>query len=185
MTTIPQEVFASGLLNKAYHDRLIADLPSLAQTAGIPARFVWAPLSKYCNGAAFDWVANMASSESAGMVYIGKMPTPVEDTMMAITGAFMRNYLDARMMTVQDVLARLKTDSMPEPRVLLIPNFCLDKAEGGDIASWQVANLLGLLYSRMAKDLKTILYCGSIASLEKAYGSAFRDHIEAHYRIVS
>lgn len=185
MLQIPQEAFSAGLLSKSFHDRLIADLPQLSAKAGIPPKFVWAPLSQYCQSDDLAWVRSIRDDETAGLAYIGKTNPTVETKMMAITGACMRNYIDARLMTVQDVLSRLKADNMPSPTVLLVPNFCLDKAEGGDIPSWQVSSLLGLLYGRMAKGLKTVLYCGSLAALEKSYGQPFREHIESHYTIVT
>jgi hypothetical protein len=181
MLQIPQEAFKTGLLSKSFHDRLIADLQRLAQQAGIPAKFVWAPLSINCPEAVVEWVRGMQISQDSGFAYIGKSDPPVETQMMAITGALMRNYVDARMMSVQDVLSRLRKETMPSPSVLLVPNFCLDKADGGDIPTWQVSSLMGLLLDRMAQEKKTILSVGSMTALEKTYGSAFREHIESHY----
>jgi len=84
-------------------------------------------------------------------------------------------------MSVRDVIHRLPDDNMPQPTVLLIPNFCMDKGDGGHIAQWEISSLLGLLYTRLARNLKTVIYIGSMASLADNYGSAFRTHVEAHY----
>lgn len=182
---IPEEVFEIGILNRQYHDRLLADLERLAAKAGIPPEFVWAKLSKYCTDAEVTWVKEMRRGDTHGMAYVGnKTKVPVEDKMMAITGACLRNYTDARIMSVQDVIHRLHEDNMPQPTVLLIPNFCMDKGDGGHIAQWEISSLLGLLYSRLARNLKTVIYVGSMASLADNYGSAFRTHVEAHYSLI-
>lgn len=181
---IPKEVFSEGLLDKVHHERLLADLPKVAEMAGIPPQFVWSKLSEYCKGEDYQWVRHIRSLPSQGLCYTAKQAVPVEDKMMAITGALLRNYIDARVLSLQEVIARLKDGDMPSPTVLLIPNFCLDKSEGGDIPSWQVSSLLGLLITRMSQNLKTVLYVSSIATLEKSYGEVFKQHITTHFEMV-
>lgn len=181
---IPAEAFEQKILDSTYHERLIADLPHLCQIAGIPPQMVWSRLSDFCTGDDLTWVRALKKTELLGLAYTGTTNPPVSDKLMAIAGACLRNYIDARVMAVQDVLTYLKNDTMPAPTVLLIPNFCLDKGEGGDIAQWHISSLLGLLYSRHTKNLKTVLYIGSLTSLEKNYGTAFRQHIETHFIVL-
>jgi len=182
--SVPEEAFEIGILNREYHARLLLNLETHAANAGIPPEFVWSKMSKYCTPEEVTWVRRMRVEKDHGLCYRGVFPVPIEDKMMAVTGACLRNYIDARMMTVQEVLHYLKAGDMPSPTVLLIPNFCLDKGEGGDIAQWQSSSLLGLLYSRLAKNLKTVLYIGSEAALEKHYGEAFAKHIRSHYTMI-
>lgn len=181
---IPKEVFDLGIMDKEYHARLIADLENVSLVAGIPPNMVWSKLSQYCEDEEFEWVRHFREITECGLAFVGPHTIPVEDKMMAITGAFLRNHIDARMIVVQDIIKYLKDDDMPSPCVLLIPNFCLEKTGGGDIPTWEVSSLLGLLYSRMAHNQKTILYIGSMTALEKQYGAAFKSHIENHYKIV-
>lgn len=178
----PSEAFKSNLLNKEFHERLLSDLPAVAATAGVPDRAVWTRLSDYCKSAEFEWVKRLRSTDNVGLVFFGKGFTPsVEDKMMAITGACLRNYTDARVMTVQDVAKRIKHDNMPAPTVLLIPNFCVDADSGGHMPLWDINALHGLLITRMMSRLKTVLYCSSPAALEKQYGDNFRKHFEDHF----
>lgn len=183
-TTIPKEAFSSGLLNKEFHDRLISDLERLVRKAGVPASAVWSRLSDYCKkGEDYDWVRDMRITSDAGLAYVGKTEIPVQDKMTAIVGACLRNYTDARVMTLQDVIKRLKDDTMPSPTLLLIPNFYLGKDEGGDVPTWETTKLLDLLMSRHAEGKKTVLFVSSLPGLEKAYGAPFREHIEGKYSI--
>lgn len=133
-----------------------------------------------------EWFKGMKHGKECGVVYVGleNSKVPIEDRMLAMTGAFLRNYVNAKFMVVQDVLLQLKKGEMPECTVLLIPNFCLSKGDGGHIASWEVSSLLGLLYSRLGKGLKTVLYVSSMESLVAQYGKPFKSHIDSHYVIV-
>lgn len=184
MTKVPEEVFAEKRLDKTFHARLLIDLDRFAETAGIPPVMVWSRLNEFCSPEEVDWVRHIKQSETVGMVFVGAFGMPVEDKMMAIAGACLRNYIDARVMSVQDVIVRIKEQTMPNPSVLLIPNFCLEKGDGGDIAQWNISSLLGLLLSRLSKNLKTVLYVGSMAALEKNYGESFRKHIASHYQLI-
>lgn len=181
---IPPEVFEIGILDREYHARLLADLERFAAKAGIPPEFVWSRMSQYCTQEEVAWVKRMRMGKDHGLCLVGDFQVPIEDQMMAIAGACLRNFIDARVMPVQEVLSHLKSDSMPYPTVLLIPNFCLSKGDGGDIAQWQSSSLLGMLYSRLAKNLKTVLYIASESALEKNYGEAFVKHITAHYTLI-
>jgi hypothetical protein len=183
---VPEEAFTSGILNKEYHDRLLVDIDGITDVAGIPPEYLWTRLSEVCQEADIEWVKSIKKHNDHGLALVNsgaKKGKPVTDRMMAITGACLRNYIDARVMPLQSVLAALKEDNMPMPSILLIPNFCLGNNDGGNIPAWQVSSLLGMLYSRLAKDLKTVVYIESLSGLEKSYGESFRHHIESHFSI--
>ena len=183
---VPKEAFASKLLDKEFHERLLADLPQIVAKAGVPAHAVWSRLSMFCTPDEVSWVRALHNPSNSGLIFVGEeFDHLVEDKMVAITGVCLRNYTDARLMPVQEVVKRLKDDTMPMPTVLLIPNFCIGKNKGGDLATWQITTLMGMLIERMGKGLKTILSCDSMATVEKEYGAAFRKHIEAKYSIAT
>lgn len=182
LSVIPKAAFDSGLLNREYHDRLLADAVVYCKKAGVPLSALWMPLSHYClKGQDYEWVKNFRASEDGGLLYLGKHSVPVEEKMRAIVGACLRNYTDARIMSAQDVLKKLKTGDLADPTVLLIPNFCLDKDDGGDIPTWEVSQLLGLLIDRASYGKKTILYAASWAALEKQYGTSMKEHLTLYY----
>ncbi len=176
-------VYKPGVLKVDEHYRLVLDLQSYAEKANIPALYIYTSMKNYCGEVECDWVRSLtkhAEEGIAGLVYTGPIPH-VEDRMMAIAGACLRNYIAAQVMPLQEVVERMKTNSMPVPRVLLIPNFFLKKDGGGDIPSWQVSSLLGLLYARFAKGLQTVLYVQNMHNLGETYGVSFTSHITGHY----
>jgi len=182
-TTVPESAFKSGVLSKEFHERLLADLTRITKRAGIPPEFVWSRLSEYCSSEEIEWVKAMKRTPASGGVFTGTMDVPVTDKMMAITGLCLRNFTDARYMTLQQVISALKAGTMDAPTVLLIPNFCIGKAGVDDIPQWEVSALLGLLYQRQSLGKKTLIYVGSMTALEKNYGQAFKQHIDSHYTV--
>lgn len=182
LSDIPEEAFASKLLDPVVHERLLADLDRIVGTAGVPRHAIWSRMSKACTDHEIDWVRYLRTPANSGLVFVGKNhEPPVDAKMVAITGACLRNYTDARLMSVQDVIRRLKDDSMPLCTVLLIPNFCLEKEDGGDIPTWEITNLMGMLIDRASRNLKTVLAAPSMPMVEKQYGKSFRRHLEGRF----
>ena len=140
-----EQAIESGLIDTFTHEMLLADIQGVLRQANIPEKFVWTSIHEYCEADEIDYVAtlNDKNAEAIGMVYVGNITgASVNDRMMAIAGTCLRNYINAKVMTVQDVILSLKTDSMPSNvSVLLIPNFFIGKKEGGHIADWEISSL--------------------------------------------
>jgi len=179
------EAVASGLINVNDHDMLLADIQGVVRQAGIQEKYVWSPIRDYCGEAEIDYVAtlNDSEAEAIGMVYVGNIEgASVNDRMMAIAGTCLRNYINAKVMTVQDVIHALKTDTMPSNvSVLLIPNFFIGKTDGGHIADWEISALLGMLYKRQQEGKKTVIYVSDKKALEAEYGKTFIDHLDGKF----
>lgn len=181
---IPEAIFDAGILDREYHRRLIANLDTHLERAGIPFPYIMSPLAKFCSVEELVWVQHIRQDTDYGLCITDEGEASVIDKMMAIAGVCLRNYIDARVMTVQQVVAALKDGTMPMPTVLLIPNFFLAGDTEGTVASWEVSELLGLLYSRLGAGRKTVLYVQNWKALEKEYGKVFAKHILSHYTIV-
>jgi hypothetical protein len=183
---IPDEVFEIGLLDREYHARLLQGLEKWTAIAGIPPRFVWSKLSTYCTAKDVAWVKKLRRDDFRGVVYTGNPENlQIENMMMAITGACLRNYMDARFMTVQSILQQLKDETMDNPTVVLIPNFCDVMASDKKLlTSVHSAVLLGWLYSRLSKNLKTIMYVGSMEAVIHMYGKTMWNHLKSQYVVL-
>ena len=178
-----ERAIADGLIDEKYHDQLLADIEGVTRQAGIPQEYVWSPLHDYVDDLEFAYIASLKKDDcKLGMTYMGKFDKPtINERMMAMAGTCLRNYINAKVMTVQDVLQALKTDTMPSPTVLLIPNFCMGKKSGGHLADWEKSNLLGLLYRRQQKSQKTIIYVSSLSDMEADLGQPFVDHVRSNF----
>lgn len=183
MSAAMQAAYDSGLIDRGYHERLIADIQGVVQQAGVDESYVWTPMSKYCGEVEIEYVIDIKLQTSLedpvfGMVYVGKVEdAPINDKMMSIAGACLRNYVNAKVMTLQAVIDAMKATSMPSPTVLLIPNFFLSRSGGGRIAEWEVSSLIGLLYQRQQEGKQTVLYVGDWDGMKAEYGQVFADHI--------
>lgn len=185
MTTIQEKAYASHLLVPEVHGRLVQDIENVAKAAGIPVKMVWTSAATYCTEDELDYTRTLpqhAAAGAYGYYYTGtKHAQPVHMRMMALAGACVRNFINAKVMTLQDVLTCIRKDAMPKPTVLFIPNFFISKEQGGTVPAWQVSGLLGLLLNRQAEDLQTYLYVEDMDDMAAQYGEAFRDHLTTYF----
>lgn len=177
-----QHVYAEGVLTPDIHRQLVEDLDGIAASARIPPRCIYKSAKGVCTQAELDWAKNFRVQREQGidgMVYTGA--ENVMPRMMALTGIFLRNFINAKLYPVQDLCALLKTHSPPPETVVVVPNFFVGKSSGGDIASWQVSYLLGWLYDRKAEGKSTVVAVESMASMKVEYGRPFFDLIKESY----
>ncbi len=189
MTNDLQKAFDSGVLDPSVHGRLLQNLDHFAQKANIQKHMITMKMSEFnCTKQEINYVKTIKRKSADGiygLVYTGKEDgSSVITRMMAIAGACLRNFVDAKVMTIQELLSELKEGTPPEVSVLLVPNFFISRAEGGKIADWHIAELLGLLYSRMATGKQTLLYVSDFEALRKAYGDPMATHLEQHFRAI-
>ena len=175
MSDLRQLAIEHGLIDETYHEQLLADLQGVVRQAGITEQYLWTPTSDYCGEDELEFVFDLKNESCPlGMVYYGNVNgAAINERMMAIAGACLRNYINAKVMTIYDVLAALKDGDMPNPTVLLIPDFY----DGGKVPDWQKNGLLGLLYKREQQGKKTVVYVSSKKDLAKEYGKPVAEHV--------
>jgi hypothetical protein len=183
----PQYYVPGGILQPETHYRLAVDIPRFAQRARILPKFIYTSMVSICGQDEVAWFKSMnthVDSGIAGLMFTGLIPH-VEDRMQAIAGACIRNFIDARVYTLQEVIEDQKEGSVPDCKVLLIPNFYLNTESGSKIAAWQSTSLLGLLYTRYQRGCQTVIYVENMTSMAKSYGGAFKAHFDEHYTCIS
>jgi hypothetical protein len=179
--------YATGVLVKEHHDRLVADIDNFAADAGIQAHWLWQHLGETCGEVAVEYVRRFNhhrhGGEIAGLCLVrgSSSLALVEPHMAAIAAALVRNFVRARVITLGRVLQYCAAGDPPEATCLLIPNFFIPKQDGGTIASWQVSALYDLLIQRQALGLQTVVYVSDMSGLEKEYGLAFSSLIKHAY----
>ena len=180
-STLKEAAIESGLIDPKEHSMLLADLDHWARQAGIPEKFVFSSLTDYSEDPQeLRYVSSLLEPdlEHVGMIYVGAVPgASVNERMMAIAGVCLRNYINAKVMVLYDVLEALRNGDMPSPTVLLIPDFY----DGSSIAEWQSSGLLGLLYKRQQEGKQTVLYVNNIKTMATDYGKPFLTHIQGKF----
>ena len=188
-TVMRDEAIEAGIIDEVQHVQLLSDIAGYTRTAGIPEHYVWTSATEYCGAEELAYIGTIKQSltdrdgENIGMVYIGDVEgAAINERMMSIAGVCLRNYINAKVMTVQAVLDAIKQGTMPSNvSVLLIPNFFSARADGGRIAEWEIANLLGLLYQRQQDGKHTILHVSNMKELGAEYGKSFKKHLQSKF----
>lgn len=179
--------YKPGLLDPEFHQKLVENIDRICSMGRIPALYVYGvPLSKYCDEADRKYVEGFRSWKKkgvAGMAYVGGVPH-IADRMMAIAGALTRNYVEAQVMTIQEVIQSVKDNNTPTSTCLLIPNFYLPKDQGGSIPDWQVSMVMAMLMERFAQGVQTVIYVQDLNKLERDYGRPMLEFIRDHLYIV-
>lgn len=178
--------YATGVLDKVYHERLVADRDKFTRDAGIQPHWLWTSMVDTCSPDEIDYFKkfrfHQAKGTTHGLCYTRITPNgDPEEHMQAMAGAFLRNFIRARVMTLSTVLTLLDEGDAPDATVLLIPNFFLSKAEGGGLPVWKVALLYDMLVKRANHGKQTVIYATSLADLGKEYGAAFRRIVEKRF----
>lgn len=179
-----EQAYEAGVLDKDRHKPLISDLGRFAKMANIPARAVLTTATDKLTSEEMGLLTQMRKmrQEGCGGYYFeGEYDVPIELKLQALCGWCLRNYCDARVFTVSEILKMIKDDDMVEPSVLIIPNFFLAKKNGGDVSTWHRRELLDLLYSRFNKQKLTILYIEDIDLMAREYGASFARHLVNQY----
>lgn len=167
---------------KGAHARLVADLPHVCELANVPPSYVHNSIKGICTKDETDWVVNFHKNRASGVAGLAMVGTDeAEKHMLAMAGAFLRNYIDARVVTKDRLLAMATSDVITMPTVLLVPNFFI-QGYGKGQPSYKVQALYDLLLSRFTASKPTVLYIEDFAAMRKEYGEAIASHIKAHYK---
>lgn len=177
--------YAAGVLDPEIHRRLVPNLERFARDANITPEWIWTPLGETCGPVEVGWVKRFRfhrGDKASGLVYVGWSPDPpVEDRMAAIAGVLIRNFINPRVMTVHELFNAANDGAVPDISCLLVPDFFLGKAQGGDMPSWRVPLLLSALLQRHALGVQTVLHVSDPVAMGIEYGVALKRHIESHY----
>lgn len=186
MLLAAHDPYATGVLRKDVHERLVVDLENVARDAMIQEHWVWTPLADAVNPKIVNWVRgyNGHAPETTGLCLIGKTEA-VEDQMSAIAGALLRNFIRARVFTVNQILDRLEAKTFVQPTCLLIPNFFLGKASGTTLVNWKVQALMDMLLERHQNNYQTVLHVSDLKELRVEYGAFIEQFIQTHYVMLS
>lgn len=176
-----KEAVDNGVINLIDHGTLLQDIDGYAETANIPVSMVLTSMKTVCKKSEIDYVTRMRRQPTAGLLYLGAESTTAR--MMAIAGACLRNFIDARVVMLSDVIKGFKDGTTPDPTVILVPNFCVAASDRG-VADWETTHLLGWLYDRDLAEKKTFLYVSDMLHVEARMGALVAQHLKERYQII-
>jgi hypothetical protein len=174
-----QAVAMKSVLDGEEHERLLQDIQNVAFTARVPVSMLHKSARPYLTEDELDWLLHIRRHPDdgvAGLCIIGKTEVPVDVKMMAMVSALVRNFIDARIVPVTELLGEV----LPNPKVMVIPNFCTS-FDGKPLPSWQIQKLHSMLVDRFVHECPTILYVQNMDKMEQLYGTAVHDFIDYNY----
>ena len=180
-----EQVIEKSVLDNVVHARLISNIDSIAQTAKVPVYMLHKSAKPFLAPKEVEWLAKFRAhkaSGKAGLCLMGEGQN-VEVKMMAMAAALIRNFIDARVLTMGSLLNDAGEFNPPNPTVMLIPTFCV-AYEGKPLATWQCVNIHSMLVERMSEGKMTVLYVASWDMLRKQYGPTMADFVKNNYTVI-
>lgn len=174
---------STSILSPVVHGRLIADMDHLCQVAGVPAHYVHQSAKSFCADSEIEWVRHFHKLRAtrAGLVLVGK--ENADSRCLAICGALMRAFIDARVRALNTILNDADTGDQYDSTVLLVPNAFVNSV-GKSLPAWKTQQFYDVLLRRMAQNKPTVLAVESMEGLAQAYGGTFANHLKSHYEVV-
>jgi hypothetical protein len=177
--------YASGVLKKEVHERLVADIATIAGDGGIQPHWIWTPIGQVCNEDVVQWVKRFrfhAPEAHAGLILVGEAKSfNPEAACAAIAGALIRHFVRARVTTLNELIITAGDDRTRMMSCLLVPNFFVAGQKPGSLPQWRVSLLHDALITRANAGLQTVLYVSSMSDLGHQYGVALMRHLDALY----
>lgn len=184
---MPPNIFFEGsALDKQVHARFALEIDKIADAAGIQREYITTPLSETCNDDEVEWVRRYkkhAAEDIFGLCLTGDA-VAMSAHMSAIAGALLRNFIDAKVVTLHTLADPDQRPDLSDVSTLLVPNFFLTSASGGSLATWKVAEVYDLLLGRVMRKQQTVLYVENITALANEYGVAMMRLINQRYETI-
>jgi hypothetical protein len=175
-------------LKPQVHDPLISQLQFIAEQARIPESYIrHVGAKEYCTEPEMVWIRNAKKNlkeNDMGMIFHGPQVHSISKKMLAIGATLTRNYIDARVYTLAEVLDSLdsRSEEPPDCTVLIIPDFCVADY---DIPKRLVHKLYGFLINRFVTKKGMIAYIDSYEVMANKYGATLTEYINGHYQSFS
>ena len=173
-----------SILDPVEHSRLLADLDGVCATANVQQIYVHQSMAEFCNQTEIKWVADFRENRAKGIGGLLLTGT-LGERYQAIAGALLRNFIDARVVSVNQLVAASNNQGknsveIPDPTVLVIPNLFVS-SHGKAMTSWQIQALYDILLGRLTSNRPTVAYIESVVGLSEAFGVVFAEHLTTHF----
>jgi hypothetical protein len=171
------------VLDPVVHGRIIADMERVCEIANVPASFIRHSMKSFCQDGEIEWVRSFNVSRKDGLGGLALVGADHAETRcMAIAGTLVRNFIDARVISLNTIVSH-PVEAM-EPTVLVVPNLYLNSF-GKQLTAWQVQSVYDVLLNRLTANKPTVVCVESLEGLKLAYGPVFAEHIKEHFQTIA
>ncbi len=173
-------VWSSGVLNPSDHLRLVMNIDSIASRAGLGERYkslIWEPTAPdLLSPMELQWaqaVVAYAKTHTWSMSKLGICypagTKHIHDRMRQMVAKLLRNIVDARVLTIHEILAERKATGTVEGTAILCPDFILPEYIQ-TFSDWDRKELIAFIKDRAKDGLPTSVYLGVELADLKAHG---------------
>lgn len=183
MTTPPIKI----TLDPEKYARLLANAEAICQQAGIPRWRLETSATGILSDQEIEWLKNyrVHAKQGRGYVLVGTHEGYSPETRFsALTAAFLRNYIDARVSTINMVLAALEGTADPdilECTVLCLPNFSVKQNGGKQMPAWKLQSIHDYLLLRHSQSKPTVLYVEDWTMMQTEFGVSIARHLHENF----
>lgn len=182
----PFDPWSSGVLKPDVHDRLVASIDQVAHRAGLGDRYkhlIWAPTDPVVSDGELEWAKAVAvlrqtqsvwTQDKLGIAYPSSVPD-VMGRMRYLTARLIRNMVDARLLTLSEIIAERRGVGVVEGSAILCPDFLVPEVFK-TLSDWDKREMVSFLKDRIKDGAPTMLYCGmDLGVLKTSYPSMYAD----------
>lgn len=168
------------VLDPEFHKPLLRAWPGIAERTGIARHWIKESMHDWCSDSAIEYMRrlNILMPEGRGGFVLSPKKVPVEDRCSVIAAACFRNYMDAKIFSLPDLLDRCKKEGVPDTTMVLVPDFFV---YSNPLSPWQVSTILTFLSQRYLRRKATVLYVRNQDELAKAYGEEIATHLSERF----
>lgn len=160
-----------SVIRPGVHDRLVACMDDIVDRSGVPKMFIMNSAVGICRKTDIDWLINFNEVGFPGLKLYGDNAL---NRCMALSGALIRNFIDVRVRTVDQML-----DEPVDCTVLVCPNFYTSSTAKG-MPAWRAQKLYDQMVVRFQKSQPTVVWVESEIGL-KDYGSPMTSLLDGFY----
>lgn len=176
------EYYATGILNYKRHWRMVQNIGMYAEQSGIPEYFIYNSSEGILLPKDIKYLEEFGGHQEKGVSGAVLISNPnFLDRMYSMVGVLTRNFIEARFITLQDLIKELKAGNSPKSKLICIPNFALDKSEGGNVATWEMSNVLSWVLNSHSQGRQVVIYVEAMDYINQQYGGVLRTHIDNHF----
>ena len=176
------EYYATGILNYQKHWRMVSNIGMYAEQSGIPEYFIYHTSEGILLPKDVEYLEKFSSHFINGISgAVIESNHNFMDRMYSMVGVLIRNFIDARFITLQDLIKEIKSGNLPKSKLICIPKFALDKSEGGNVATWEMSNVLSWMLNSHSQGRQVVIYVETLDYINQQYGGVLRTHIDNHF----
>ncbi len=175
-----------GVLDKKFHAPIIRRLDFFSVQTRVPVSYICSSAANHLSPdhlKALQKFHDWTNLGIGGLMVHGKANQSITSMFCAIAGFMIRNKIDARIYTLQELAtdARLDGPGLPNCNVLLIPDFHIVEVRTND---WIRQTIDTIIYSRYANQQFTIIYCEDHKLMRSQYGKPLDMHFLKTYKVM-